>query len=90
MTAYQAGHYPEAQIINFVVAQAQGINSKIRRITIGHKLYRQRITPSPGNWSTLIQKPFSGHSGLGALHRVSWEPDILSEIDERGEMLETS
>ena len=85
MTAYWAGHYPEAQIINFVVAQAQGINSKIGRIILGHKLYRQGITPSPGNWSTLIQKLFSGQSGLGALHRVSWEPDTVSEIDGRGE-----
>lgn len=83
-TVYWAG-YPEAQIINFVVAQAQEINSKIGRIILGHKLYRQGITPSPGNWSTLIQKPFSGHSGLGALHRVSWEPDTLSEINGRGE-----
>ena len=62
-----------------------GINSKIGRIIIGRKLYRQGITPSSGNWSTLIQKPFSGCSGLGDLHRASWEPDTLSEIIGRGE-----
>ena len=72
---------PEARIINFVDAQSQGTHSSIGRLIIGHKLYKQQIPEgSPGNLSTLVQKPFSSCAGLGALRSVSWAPETNQRV----------
>ena len=72
---------PEARVINFVDAQSQGIHSSIGRLIVGHKLYKQQIPEgSPGNLSTLVQKPFSGYAGLSALCSVSWGPETNQRV----------
>ena len=73
--------------INFVVAQSQGMNSSIGRLMIGHKLYKQQILErSPGNLSTLVQKPFASCAGLGALRRVSWGPETNQRVKKTYEI----
>ena len=67
--------------INFVDAQSQGIHSSTGGLTVGQKLYKQQIPePSPGNLSALVQKPFSGCAGWGALSRVSWTPETNQRV----------
>ena len=64
-TAYQAGHYPEARIINFVDAQSRGTYPSVERLIIGHKLYRRGIPPkeSASSQSAVVQMSSPGHLG---------------------------
>ena len=67
-TAYQAGRYPEARIINFVDAQSRGIHPSVGRLIIGHKLYRRGFPPkeSPSSQSAVVQMSSPGHLGKTA------------------------
>ena len=87
-TAYQAGRYPEARIINFVGAQSRGIHPSVGRLIKGHKLYRQVVPPkeSPGNWSALVQMSSAGRVGGDTLRKFpSKAKGLWSEIDGRVE-----
>lgn len=68
-TIYLAGHFQAAHILGFIDPQSQGIYPSIRKLIIGHKLYRQHILfkEHPGQHTGSNASP--SHCPQGASHK---------------------